>query len=1654
MSSKRRIGLVLAGVGALSALSFLPAALGQVKVEIKAAAAPLAARRPVPPIIGQLDNEMVPPGDFEGIQLPKNPDAQKLIAAAEDLIKESLQKPDNPQWVEAARALQSLLDAPEDAFVQLKRKGPDGKETVHWTSIRSEANRLLGAMPPEGLEFYEIRYGPSANALLSEAKARGDVQLLQQVARRYLYTKAGEKATGILGTYYLDRRQYLPAALCYERLIQRQKTSELESRTLFNAALAFSRVGDRRNLDRVWAALSTKVGRQGLTIQEQLVQLDVLRREVDKAAASAETASLHDWHMYRGNSTRAVQGHGGPPFLEPRWTVSTLPTEPEVKNWIESTLFQPAVSHLEQRNQAILPGFFPIAANGLLVYRAHDGVYAVELRTGKLKWRQPHDGSLYDMGKTLTNRQYLSQQTQWLSTYLSFGPQSVFFENSVIGSLSTDGTRVYCIDDLAVPPPPQALQQLGFPHQQINLGPFQKVFSHSQLHCYSLENGKLQWILGDPNDEKNKEYRDTFFLSPPLPLAGKLYVLAEKAGELRLLCLEPLKGEVVWSQMLATTREKLPFDVSRRINAAHLAYGDGILVCPTNAGAVLGLDLLTRSLVWAHNYRETDSNAVADAPLPGAPFPGGKPIAFDRFGRPIRQGPGFHTDWKIAAPAIQDGKVIISSPDGSALHCLDLRTGRPIWKEKQQNDDLYMAGVFNGKVLVVGKNNCRALALADGKPLWVSPSTGLPSGQGVASDNIYYLPLKSTADTKEPAIYGIDLERGVIRSRTVSRKKEAPGNLIFHDGDVLSQTLTAVTAFPQAKVKLDLITARLKDNPNDPVGLTERGELRLDKGDLDGALEDLTAALANNPPPDVRPKARTKLYETLRDLFQDNFNKAEQRGLLERYQEMCKIEVPADADEPTKTRLAEEQRRRQADFLCLLAKGREQQGRLVDAFQAYMDFGAVAGNQELVTVIDELSTKSRPDVWARGRIAAMIAKANDAQRQPLRDKIAARWKEVEGTSNLDDLRRFVALFGSLFEAGQQARLKLAERLMEQGGEEDLRDAQLHLFQLRSVRDNPTIAARSVETLARLMMKKNQMEHAVHYYKELGRDFATVEVKDGKTGADLYNELITDKRFLPYLDEPQQAWKGKFRGDVKTGPNPQQPAYAFVPDGELLPFFRKHRLVLDQSSTQLRVIDQTTGREYWRTDTLWRNPNIHPNQYLYNNPGLARFSYQVKGHLVVFNLGYMVYGFDVVDKKKLWELNLYSLRNLPVPNGTRLHLDQRDSSWQLIYPDNAIQRIGQTGPVEGSYVCLLSRDGLLAVDPIRGSILWSKSDISPRSHVFGDEEHVYVVDVAADGTAAATRAVRALDGVSVEVPRFAELYQKRLRILGRRLLVRDTDAENRLVLRLYDVHTGEDVWKKVCPANSVVLRTEEPDLTGVAEPDGSITIVDLRTRKEVARLQVPREHLDKVNDAHLLQDSERWFVVLNRPIDPQLAPFGAPMPNVMWGMRSISANGTVHSFGKASKSYWRAHLVNQMLVLDQFHDLPFALFTSRYNKPIGGGVNRGANPVAPVRAIDKQTGKLVFDQEFSGNTSQQFYSLNLNAKDRTAELVSYNMKIRFYPEGDRAAALGDGPGATGTAAATEAKVRQEAEEALRREIIRRRAIRIEAVPALPVVPEKE
>ncbi|MFL5341960.1 MAG: PQQ-binding-like beta-propeller repeat protein, partial [Gemmataceae bacterium] len=1334
------------------------------------------------------------------------------------------------------------------------------------------------------------------------------------------------------------------------------------------------------------------------------------------------------------------------------------------------------------------------------------------IKAGEIAWMQPTKGSLHAMSQAdtkgiLENWAQMYQNPNYM--YGGGGPiqpnngLGLYFENAQVGSLSHDGQLVYFVDDLAVPPPPMTLMNGGFggPNMPISNQEMQDKIYCNTLWAVELESGLLRWQVGArklgakppelfpggmpgmarpvqpgaaPGGEKPKapeppkpfvpptlpvakaefvnaydELLDTYFLGPPLPLNGLIYALAENAGEIQLICINPNKTqksktnpqedgpELLWRQPLGTANNKLAIDVLRRVQPAHLSYSDGKLICPTNAGAIIAVDVYTRSLSWAHSYRM--------APKPQDD--GNDPNGFRR-GR-IRGGfdmgnlvVNFNQDrWQVSAPAVINGRVVFTAPDAGAIQCLSLKDGEVLWSIPRAPKDLYFAGVFNGKVLIVGKDSARALDLADGKTAW-EKKIGLPSGQGVCSNNTYFLPLKYGLDPSDPPeVCAIDVNTGEMH-HTKSRKFEVPGNLIFHEGDVLSQNIWTVSAFPQLQMKLAEMNQRLKANPKDPVGLLERGEMHLDKGKdhLPAAVDDLKASLQYDPPPDVRKTARAKLYDALTELLQLDFTKAEPH--LPLYRDLCLNEVTAD-----------EKIKRQSNYLCIVGGGKERQGKLGEAFDAYMEFGQLNGGKELVPSIDDPGTLSAPDVWARGRIVAMLEKAKPEDKKPLEERMAEQWKQVQSSGDVQKIRGFVKLFGSSFAAGKQARLQLAETLLKNDNEDDQREAQIHLYELAAQHGDRDLAAKAIDDLASLMIRKKLLEDAVYYYRQLGTDFADVKVRDGKTGAEIYNELITEKRFLPYLEPAHHSWNQRLRGDVIRGQNAgvQQNSFSFEPEGELLPFFARHRLVMDMNpgvnngqSWQFRAIDRVTGADVVREPYIAANPQFFANPQAAGNFHVA----QARGHLLVLTSGTMVYGFDLAakgEKKKLWEFNLLGKGNSAIQVVSTV--PEADGTLRQIYADGYKQRIGALGIFESSYVCVSTRDGLVAMDPLKGpnGILWTK-EASSGVQLFGDDSYVFVVELNDNGTPSSVKAVRASDGVSVDIPDCRELLQpaKKLRTLGRNILVFDDAAGGGKRLRLYDPLTGKDLWSKPFPAGSLPVRSRE-SLTGVIEPSGALTLLDANSQKVVLKTtggenasELPG-HLSGIHEVQLLSDRERYYLILNKSADAGIAV----NPGVTNAIRCTRVHGHIYAYDKASGEIeYFADAANQFLVLEQFQDLPVLILTAFTNKFQQNGVD---NSRGHIMAFDKKSGRAICDESIN---PAQFYAMTVDFNNQMIELVRHDVRVRFVPEGS---APSRGAGAEAPATAPQ-PVQQVPLPAVQ---IRMRAIQlVPAAPAPPPAPPKE
>jgi outer membrane protein assembly factor BamB len=1668
----RRASIVLLALFLVISAYWMERVQAQLRGQIKGGPIPVPVD-PKPPLEEGPNgvNPAVDPDGFlnNGIQLLKDEKGRgKAIEAAIDYIADE-------DWATAIEQLQKLLEINEDVFVRLKRKNGEGKEIFVWVSAKREADRLIGSMPEVGRDLYRAKFNEKAAGLLKQAKKNGDPSLLNDIMKLYAHTEAGKEAIKLLADYKFDRGEYMPALLCYSKLIHRLGEEKTPTTILAKAAWAAHLAppsSSGKNTITASAVYSEKElwnmlkGRtREVQFGEQALSPEELQDYVAKLDRSRLEQNASDSMIYRATPSRGNQLVGGPAFMTREWSQPMLSSS-DGADAVRQQIRQ-VKSALKNQGQPIVPSFAPITltATGskgdkipLLIYKDYFGITARDLRTGNLSWFAHSDLSLQGLLSSSDNK---SAVGSWLGYYQNQHPQMIF-ENSTYGTLSTDGQFVYSVEDLAVPPQPQMNGNPMFinPGMNPNIGTnknLETASSHSTLQAFSLDknSGKLTWIVG--TDSEKDPLTDHFFLGPPLPLAGKIFVLAEKQQEIRLICLETVESagasgplftpRVVSMQTLGLAQEKMRNDPLRRTAAAHLAYSEGILVCPTNAGAVFGVNLLENSLAWAYPYREKSDGPPQQR--------------FDRWGRPIGpwNQPGMpqpntphQNPWKNTAPVISDGKIVFAAPDARSLHCINLRDGSLVWRKNKQEDDLYLGNVYNGFVVVVGKKYTRGLNLATGDIAWTL-ETGMPSGQGIGSDNVYYLPVLGKDDSgKESQILGIDMERGRIVSRSKSRPRQegkevvydTPGNLLFHDGKVVSLTAEEVAVYPQLKARIAEMDEQIGKNPNDPVALTERGDLRLDKGDLPGAIDDLTTALQNNPTPELRARARAKLYDTLTAYVADHFNDAEK--YLKDYEELCKIDI-SSAPENEREKLQIEQRRRRATYLWLVGKGRQDQGRLVEAFEKYQEFAAAAGKQsELVPAVDDSQVKAAPDVWARGRIADMMQKAKPEERQPLEKLIADRWDKLRQTNDLNELRSFVRTFGSVSSAGKEARLELAERLMEQkdsGEEHPLLEAELELNQFRTGRHAPELAARATESLARLYTRKGLLEDAAYCYRKLASDYAKIVVRNGKTGQQIYeDDAATDKRLIPYLDDPQPLGSiKKFKSTTKNGdaamPGGGQ-LFQFEHSGEKLPYFRHHIVGLRFIDHAFMLLDRNleddnqSPKEVWTEritssgtafEVLARSGftvNVFNPQFgMVSSSTLnaqSRFSYSTSGHLIVLPLGDRVFGFDPVHHRKLWERNLlekggpvhvHTASQAPMWNPqTAPVVDPRDGSMLLTYNDGWYQRIGQVSPFDGT-ICVQTRDTLSVLDPLTGRTLWSRLDVHSRNFLFADEEYVFVVELDNQNQPSGTRVFRASDGMTVKAPDFASKFEKRVQLFGRYLLLAENGASNEVLVRLYDMATGEDVWKQKYAARSIIARGEDASLAGVVEPDGKVHVLDLNQRKEVFSAQMSElsDHKEK------LKNVQRYVVLADRinyyfaplPVEqngPAPVQFNTPSPNnvmTQLGMRTVPVNGWLLAFNRNKEDQFWHECRNQYLILDQFQESPLLFLTARTGQAVNPAFNgMPQGPWTPhVTSIHKTQFAVVFNEDLP-NSTQNVFGLRIDPRLNTVELLTQRLKIVHYP----------------------------------------------------------
>lgn len=691
------------------------------------------------------------------------------------------------QYVQAIDLLQKVLDQEKDAFYY---PNPEKRDVL--SSIRGAAEHLIDGMPKDGQVAYRLKYGGVAQTLLDDAMKEGRFDKLQTVVRRYFHCPAGYEATYRSGLLYQDRGQYLAAALCFQRLRELPTVAKQWEPTLsLRAAVCLSRAGLADRAKQALAAFHRRHGNGVVSLGGRSVR-GFIKPEDGPAwlarnftGATPRDIRETEWALFRGNRQR----NGIAPLPgkadDVKWRMTTIVDPVDVTADVdqkEPTRFmtrlrevvQSVAAANSQRKVPLPPCVHPLVIDGVVYVRTIEFTRAIELHTGTRLWE-----SAPNLRLEADLRVEAGGASNAVSLQIQRGLQQRLFGDLNRGTMSSDGRYLYSIEESG---PAFVSTDNRNEDQNPNVRRTMPFRANRLLAC-DLRTGKFLWELGGLLGEREPAaLNDTYFLGAPLPIGRRLYCLAEVGSEIRLLAIEQREtgagknretnAELVWSQPLVGTGAPVSRDWSRRTSAATVSYADGILVCYTDTGYVIGVNLTSQSLLWAYRY-----GTQRRRPFPG-PFP-----------RPVPPRPP-QTGWTDHAAAISAGKVVVTPRGSDEVLCLNLVDGSVAWK-KPRGDGLYVAGMIDGRVLVVGSGSVRALSLKDGTAAWKAPAKiAAPSGRGVIAGNRLFVP------TRTDGIALLDVGTGKIVTKARLPGGRRPGNLVVSGGTIISQGADAVEALP------------------------------------------------------------------------------------------------------------------------------------------------------------------------------------------------------------------------------------------------------------------------------------------------------------------------------------------------------------------------------------------------------------------------------------------------------------------------------------------------------------------------------------------------------------------------------------------------------------------------------------------------------------------------------------------------------------------------------------------------------------------------------------------------------------------------------------------------------------------------------------------
>jgi outer membrane protein assembly factor BamB len=1401
-----------------------------------------------------------------------------------------------------------ILDSPEDfAFY------PDTQMKTIFRSHKTEALKMLGALPASGLADYEEEYGPTARQQFEEAVVAGDIVAVEEVARKFFHTIAGTEAAYWLGSHQMDQGNPLSAGMHFDRLRQSSRTSnKWEPMLTLKTAVCWEQAGfpERSRQTLIDLKSSNRNGR--LELGDRAIRLfqdnaDARSWLLNLMGQRSRVPALEQsqWTLFRGNPQRNASSPQASPVWDSQWIADTI-LHPDAVNSDQLAQVESQLNLLENNyrtnNRLLLPAGHPLVIGERVVFRTYHNLRAVHLRTGEMLWetvkRDRTFETLADQARSGSNPS-LRQQQQFLMQRA--------WNDLTSGTFSSDGKFLYALEELGF------VRHVNQPTRDI--GDTMLLRKYNKLMAFELSSGKLKWEIGGSVGDHSLPLAGYFFLGPPLVLGKQLFVLAELNGEIRLLVLH-VQGDseasrtakrydvkVLWMQSLLQTIGSVQHSPRRRLAGLSPSFDSGVLVCPTASGAVVAVDLARRLLLWGYAYRTKNAGQFENRQRPMMGFGSGSYIL------PFNMN---EDRWLDSAAAIVEGKVLLTPSDSDELHCLNLVDGTVLWK-RPRGQGLYLACASSGKAVVVGRTHIHAWKLSDGQEAWKEPiPISMPSGRGFRTDELYRLPL-STGE-----IASVDLGFGHIIARSKSRTGHIPGNLVASGGAIVSQTINAVVGYKSLSDLNAEISGRMQDNPNDPEALALRGEMKLHQGDETGGVADLTHSISMKPDAHSQTVLIATLLEGLRRDFDKYKNSTEQVRHL--------ISDP----------------RQRSTFLRLSAEGLQQIGEHRAAFSEYLQLaipGTVTPRLEEVNGL--LSVRS--DRLILPRLAKIYYSASADDQAAMDREFERLLTAAANTVNPQALQKFLEAF-STFPIAEAARRKLADRLDERVQALEL---ELLLMRLRRSGDRST-SGFATARLASLFINLNHPEFAIPFIRELDKKYSNLVCLDNKTGKQLAEQWFSDEAISGLIANDASWPNRRIEATHKTVQSSISRRIPVPVEGSSGLFFENWSIELNENMPVfLQALDKR-GEEQWNVRS---QPETNQNITFYGN--YAR----VHGHLLAAMFGNYFVVYDTLapygSPKALWRGHLYDKELVSGVDGFR------PRRGRVVLPNgrfgigliDAIGRpIGKVGPVSDDFLCYQAGSSLYAADPLTGETLWKLRNIPHGSGILVDENVVTVL------SQSSTEAIllRAVDGEEIG-RRTLPPGNERLLVTGRYVVSRKQQG-NQQSLRVFDFSEEKTVWRKEFAERALITLIKNEELA-VLEPNGTFHILKIADGTTLLQSEVQRNN--RISQIFVRRSPERYFL-MTREIDPK--PFEFNIQGLRPGNPLV--NGYVYGFDRnTGKKIWVTKIEHQAFEHSQSDHLPVLIFCSNaYPTTRRGGFSRGLK--FNINILDSRNGRMIYENRMS------------------------------------------------------------------------------------------